>query len=405
MFVATFGSHANLIDHTLKNISTEYQRHDYSVNDYEKSLQDFLETDKEHYFLITDEFVLTDENTLDKLVKLDKDIVAPKLSKRGQLWSNFWGAIDENGFYKRSEDYVEIVSDQKRGCFKVPYITGAILIKRETANNLVGAFTEDYVEAEGYDMCFCKNMRKRGIEMYVDNTHNYGYMLDEEMITRLTFTDKSIEDITVYSFFDNKVLWEEKYLHSRFKESLTTGFDNLGIEEVCGDVFLFSLLSETFCNEIVDITEKSGLWSDGSHNDVRVGGYENHPTVDIHMNQLGLDKIWEEIIKQYIAKVASHCFSGYQTKRSNICFVVKYDMNGQRELGPHHDSSAYTANVALNTHGEDYTGGGCKFIRQNTKVVGIKKGYVTIHPGRLTHYHEGLHITSGTRYILVSFIN
>lgn len=27
------------------------------------------------------------------------------------------------------------------------------------------------------------------------------------------------------------------------------------------------------------------------------------------------------------------------------------------------------------------------------------------HPGRVTHFHEGLPTTSGTRYILVSFVN
>lgn len=32
-------------------------------------------------------------------------------------------------------------------------------------------------------------------------------------------------------------------------------------------------------------------------------------------------------------------------------------------------------------------------------------GTILVHPGRVTHFHEGLHTTSGTRYILVSFVN
>ena len=28
-----------------------------------------------------------------------------------------------------------------------------------------------------------------------------------------------------------------------------------------------------------------------------------------------------------------------------------------------------------------------------------------MNPGRLTHYHEGLRVTGGTRYIMVSFID
>ena len=31
------------------------------------------------------------------------------------------------------------------------------------------------------------------------------------------------------------------------------------------------------------------------------------------------------------------------------------------------------------------------------------KGYATIHPGRVTHYHAGKTVTEGKRYILVSF--
>lgn len=31
------------------------------------------------------------------------------LSKYKKLWSNFWGAIGEDGYYARSEDYIEIV--------------------------------------------------------------------------------------------------------------------------------------------------------------------------------------------------------------------------------------------------------------------------------------------------------
>ena len=32
-------------------------------------------------------------------------------------------------------------------------------------------------------------------------------------------------------------------------------------------------------------------------------------------------------------------------------------------------------------------------------------GTLLIHPGRVTHYHEGLSTTSGTRYIGISFVN
>ena len=92
----------------------------------------------------------------------------------------------------------------------------------------------------------------------------------------------------------------------------------------------------------------------------------------------------------------------FSTKEQNISFVVKYSLDGQRELNPHHDSSAYTVNMCLNS---DFSGGGCRFIKQNKVIINKEIGSVVIHPGRVTHYHEGLPISDGIRYVLISFID
>ena len=42
-----------------------------------------------------------------------RSIIAPLLSRPYKLWSNFWGALNEKGFYARSEDYIDIVEDKK----------------------------------------------------------------------------------------------------------------------------------------------------------------------------------------------------------------------------------------------------------------------------------------------------
>ena len=106
-------------------------------------------------------------------------------------------------------------------------------------------------------------------------------------------------------------------------------------------------------------------------------------------------------------------------------FVVKYHPQGQSSLRPHHDSSTYTINVALSRPGVDYEvqpwghcvsvafscnwhglqGGGCRFLRYNCSVTQTRLGWSFMHPGRLTHWHEGLTVTKGTRYIMVSFID
>lgn len=88
-------------------------------------------------------------------------------------------------------------------------------------------------------------------------------------------------------------------------------------------------------------------------------------------------------------------------------FVVRYHPDEQPSLRPHNDASTYTVNMALNRPGIDFEGGGCGFLRYNCSVAAndLRLGWSFIHPGRLTHHHEGLMVTRGTRYIMISFVD
>ena len=50
-------------------------------------------------------------------------------------------------------------------------------------------------------------------------------------------------------------------------------------------------------------------------------------------------------------------------------------------------------------------GGGPRFIRYNCSMANTRQGWMLMHPGRLTHLHEGMPVTKGTRYIMVSFVD
>ena len=52
-----------------------------------------------------------------------------------------------------------------------------------------------------------------------------------------------------------------------------------------------------------------------------------------------------------------------------------------------------------------FQGGGVRFTRYNCSVTQLRQGWTLMHPGRLTHEHEGLPTTAGTRYIMISFID
>lgn len=44
------------------------------------------------------------------------------------------------------------------------------------------------------------------------------------------------------------------------------------------------------------------------------GGYENVPTVDIHMNQIGFEKEWLKFLREYITPVTEKLYPGYYPK-------------------------------------------------------------------------------------------
>jgi hypothetical protein len=43
------------------------------------------------------------------------------LARPGKLWSNFWGALTSDGYYARSEDYVDIIG------YKIQYVVHIIV--------------------------------------------------------------------------------------------------------------------------------------------------------------------------------------------------------------------------------------------------------------------------------------
>ncbi|XP_073953493.1 procollagen lysyl hydroxylase isoform X2 [Choristoneura fumiferana] len=351
------------------------------------------------YLFSMDSVARVDPDTLRYLLSSGYDVIAPMLVRSGQAWSNFWGAINTSGFYARSADYMDIVYHIIRGVWNVPFITNCYLLniapfRTESAKD-ISFFKEDIDP----DMAFCASMRDHGIFMHVSNELDFGHLVNPESY------DISRTHPDVYQVFDNKLDWEKRYLHPDYASSFEEGKKPL---MPCPDVYWFPLMSMRFCTEWIAVMEAFGQWSDGSNNDKRLeSGYEAVPTRDIHMTQVGLDKHWLYILKEYVRPLQEMTFTGYYHNPpvSVMNFVVRYRPDEQPSLRPHHDSSTYTINLALNTANLDYEGGGCRFIRYNCSVKDTKPGWLLMHPGRLTHYHEGLLVTRGTRYIMISFVD
>ncbi|KAL0970781.1 hypothetical protein UPYG_G00247320 [Umbra pygmaea] len=355
--------------------------------------------DCDYYFSIDADVAIVNPDVLRILIEENKSVIAPMLSRHGKLWSNFWGALSPEGFYSRSEDYIDIVQGKRVGLWNVPYITQVYMIKGSVLRGRlaeVSLFSQDGMDP---DMVFCRAVRDQGVFMFVSNRDEFG-----RLVSSTNYNTSRLHP-DMWQIFDNPLDWREKYVHENYSKIFED--QQTMVEQPCPDVYWFPGFSDKMCDDLVETMEDFGQWSGGRHTDERLsGGYENVPTVDIHMNQIGFEKEWLKFLKEYIVPVTEKLYPGYYPKAQAVMnFVVRYRPDEQPSLRPHHDSSTFTINIALNSKGRDFQGGGCRFLRYNCSVEAPRKGWSFMHPGRLTHYHEGLPTTSGTRYIMVSFVD
>lgn len=339
---------------------------------------------------------LDNANTLKNLIQLNRSVIAPLLVRPFKAWSNFWGALTTDGYYARSFDYMDIVNNDRRGLWNVPYITSAYLINGSLITSTPPSYENGVLDS---DMAFCQNYRDQWVFLYVTNLEDYGHLVNPE-----TF-DTSRTNPDLYELFSNRYDWEQRYIHPEYAENFNP---DKKPDQPCPDVYWFPVVSAEFCKHLIEVMEAFGQWSDGSNKDTRlIGGYENVPTRDIHTNQVGLEPTWMEFLRLFVRPLQELVFIGYyhDPPKSLMNFVVRYRPDEQPSLRPHHDSSTYTINLALNRPNIDYQGGGCRFLRYNCSVTNTRLGWLLMHPGRLTHYHEGLPVINGTRYIMISFVD
>uniref|UniRef100_A0A8C6SPV1 procollagen-lysine 5-dioxygenase n=1 Tax=Neogobius melanostomus TaxID=47308 RepID=A0A8C6SPV1_9GOBI len=351
----------------------------------------------DYYFSMDSDVMLTNRQTLKMLIEQNRKIIGPLVTRQGKLWSNFWGALSLDGYYARSEDYVDIVQRKRVGVWNIPFMAHVYLVQGTALRNELKERNHFVLEKLDPDMAFCRNARELGVFMYITNQHEFGRLISTANYNISHYNND------LWQIFENPVDWKEKYIHQNYTQIFTHNY----MEEPCPDVFWFPVFTETACDELVQEMEHFGSWSGGRHEDKRIsGGYETVPTDDIHMKQIGFEKEWLHFLREFISPVTLKVFSGYYTKGYAVMnFVVKYTPDRQSYLRPHHDSSTFTINVALNHKDTDFQGGGCRFHRYNCSIESPRKGWSFMHPGRLTHLHEGLPTTNGTRYIAISFID
>ena len=186
--------------------------------------------------------------------------------------------------------------------------------------------------------------------------------------------------------------WSKKYINPLI---LNKEYD-LAIDEPAPHVYVFPFFTKVFCKELIKLSEQFD-WTTDRH--------EFYPTTDNLLEVLGLDKIYNRIINDYVRPLAINRF-GLEGKSWDYLrdesFIIKYPYDQQAHLSLHHDHSSITTLVNLNPG--EFKGGGTYFPKYKCNVNPKEIGVMTLHPGNITHKHGARPVTEGTRYVVVSFI-
>jgi hypothetical protein len=203
------------------------------------------------------------------------------------------------------------------------------------------------------------------------------------------------QNSSLTNFFGDKEAWKEKYLSPIIKTKdwdLIT--DELG-KEGHTNIFNTKFFTKAFGQDLINLAEKSNCWTQKRH--------EFYPTTDMLLESINMNSTYEEILKEYLYPWAIHLWEleGKTWKALyGENFLIKYSTNKQAHLSLHHDYSIFTGLATLN---DEYEGGGTYFKRQKI-CANPSTGTMSLHPGNVTHKHGARPITSGTRYVIVSFI-
>ena len=194
----------------------------------------------------------------------------------------------------------------------------------------------------------------------------------------------------LYTYDDNPAEWERRFL----KPELMSDNWELYVHEELLNIYTIPAFTDEFCDFIMEEAEACNCWT--------VDRHESYPTTDMVLGTIGLGDTYQKVLKKYIWPLSYKLFKLEGNSWLNMSsenFIARYHPYAQYHLSLHHDASQITTVVTLN---EDFEVGGTYFPNQNSKLKG-KKGDISIHPGQITHWHGGLPVEAGQRYIIVSF--
>jgi GR25 family glycosyltransferase involved in LPS biosynthesis len=188
--------------------------------------------------------------------------------------------------------------------------------------------------------------------------------------------------------FENEDLISPPYIHKFYTDKT--------IKTIGPEIIVMKFMTPEMCSEIIDLAEKTAAKNGG----FKPLDYDKFPGQELRIKQIDTD-LWNAIEKNLVERVFPAIEEyWFPLKMWGIrdLFVIKYSLDGQSSLACHNDASMVSGTVKLNN---EYTGADLYFRRQKVSNKDIEVGDLLLWPGQVTHGHESLPITSGTKYSLV----
>ena len=193
-------------DSSVKESLKQYQPHDWNPERFsilgkirQDSIKYAIEKQTDYFVMDCDNFVKS--GTLMALVKSDKNAIAPFLrlipNPNGgiPLYSNYHYTTTPDGYYKDSPEYDAVFNQMNPGIHKVDVIHCTYYL-RNCILDKVNYF--DKTKHHEY-VIFSRNLRKAGVEQFLDNREVYGYLTFED--TEDEFSKKFTFDLCKDLFF------------------------------------------------------------------------------------------------------------------------------------------------------------------------------------------------------------
>ena len=155
------------------------------------------------------------------------------------------------------------------------------------------------------------------------------------------------------------------------------------------DILLIDFLTPSMCDSIIELSERHGGYKNDEGDDV--------PGQEIRLHEIGLSEKLEFHWQKCVAPILHEEFHPCNYYGIRDAFIIKYTMQGQRDLRLHSDASLVTGSIKLNS---SYTGGELYFPRQDLSNKDIPVGDCILFPGQVSHPHTSKELESGTKFSL-----